>query len=86
MAAAETPSLRHLLVRVAATLLALVVLYALSAGPASYVAVKCPGTVPRLVMLYGPLRTVLAWTRLQKPFHAYVDLWSNAAGGPVYEM
>ena len=75
---AENPtSLRRLLVRMAATLLALVVLYLLGAGPACYVAEKFPRSELFVELLYFPLWEGIAQTPLAGPFYSYATWWQN---------
>ena len=80
MDAAHPTSLRHLLVRMAATLLALVVLFPLSYGPAVFVAYKFPSTHDHIVAFYDPLVQAIAGTPLNPPFDAYVIWWERRAG------
>ena len=80
MDVAETPSLRHLLVRMAVTLLALVLLYVLGAGPAVYMAVKFPRSEPLLSQIYRPLDEAMLNTPLWSAFHAYENWWTEFAG------
>ena len=78
---AENPtSLRQLLLRAAATLLAVVVLYALSVGPAYYLALKLGRNPIALDRFYVPLSWATKGTPLEKPIDAYVDLWLRLAG------
>ena len=79
MDAAETPSLRRLLVRMAATLLALTGLYVLSVGPAAYVDEKLPASQTFLTTLYMPLFDVMEQTPLAEPFYSYVIWWRELA-------
>ena len=80
MDAAETPSLRRLLVRGAATLLALVGLYVLSVGPAAYVAAKSHRVTKVFERLYMPLWLAAGYADLGKQYNAYVGWWAGLAG------
>ena len=75
MDAAETPSLRRLLVRMAATLLALVVLYVLGSGPASYANMHYPQSRRLYAELYRPLNMAAADTPMEIPLFAYEEWW-----------
>lgn len=78
---AENPtSLRQFLVRVAATLLALVVLYPLSSGPAIYVQAKLSTPSTASDTFYKPLFRALQNTPLENPFYVYLDWWMERAG------
>ena len=78
---AEHPtSPRQLLVRVAATLLALVVLYGLSAGPAVYLAPKLRPDSKVLAHFYAPLDWVLKHTPLEESYYEYLLWWVRLAG------
>ena len=78
---AENPtSLRHLFVRVAATLLALVGLYVLSTGPAAYAAVKHPNIQVLGDIFYRPLGMAIRGSALEKPYRAYALWWARLAG------
>ena len=79
MDAAETPSLRRLLVRGAATLLALAGLYLLGVGPAIYVAEKYPPSQTFVGELYEPLFWVASRTPLATPLNPYVEWWLTLA-------
>ena len=77
---AENPtSLRRLLLRMAATLLALVGLYVLGAGPAIYIYVKFPRSMPFVLELYEPLFWEVSQTPLAGLFESYVIWWQNLA-------
>ena len=77
----ENPtSLRRLLLRVAATLLALLLLYPLSAGPAYYLAVKLHTHSKALHRFYVPLDWATKATPLEKPIFIYVGWWMMLAG------
>ena len=77
---AEHPtSPRHLLGRFTATLLALLLLYPLSAGPAMYVAERFPGSQPLIALLYVPLLEAIERTPLAGPFYSYAMWWQNLA-------
>ena len=80
MDAENQTSLRRLLVRMAATLLALAVLYVLGAGPAVYMAVKFPRSEPLLSQIYRPLDEAMLNTPLWSAFHAYENWWTEFAG------
>ena len=78
---AEHPtSSSHLLGRVAATLLALLVLYALSVGPAIYLEVKLKIDFKVLDRFYAPLVWAIDHTQLDKPYYTYVSWWLRLAG------
>ena len=77
---AENPtSLRRLLLHVAATLLALVVMYVLSAGPAEYFAVKFKPDSKVLTYMYAPLDWVTTDPPLQQPYIEYILWWARLA-------
>ena len=79
---AEHPtSPRHLLGRVAATLLALVVLYPLSAGPVVYLAEKLRADSKVTGLFYEPLHWAIIGTPLEQPYVEYVYWWLRLAGG-----
>ena len=79
---AEHPtSPRHLLGRVAATLLALLLLYPLSMGPAIYVAVKLRTGFRFQNRFYAPLYWAIDHTPLTAPYHKYRVWWTRLAGG-----
>ena len=79
MDAAETPSLRRLLVRMAATLLALLLLYPLSVGPAVYLAVRLRKEHNELFRFYAPLNWAIEGTPLEQICRAYGVWWGNLA-------
>ena len=79
---AEHPtSPRHLLGRVAATLLALLVLYVLSTGPAIYVAFKLRLDAKVVHRFYAPFVWAIKDTPLEKPFVRYNAWWLRLAVG-----
>ena len=79
---AEHPtSPRHLLGRVAATLLALLLLYVLSIGPVVYLHVKLKRDFTVLDPFYVPLVWVIEHSSLGEPFYEYVSWWVRLAGG-----
>ena len=75
------PSLRHRLLKGAAALVALVLLYVLSSGPANYAAEKHPGFKPLVKELYEPLRQAVAGTPLGKLMFNYEVRWRRLAWG-----
>ena len=78
---AEHPtSPRHLLGRVAATLLALLLLYPLSAGPAVYVAIKLGFDLRPVDRFYAPLAWAIDDTPLAPPMQTYIFWWVNRTG------
>ena len=79
MDAEHSTSPRHLLGRVAATLLALLLLYPLSQGPAFYLQVKLKRDIKVLNRCYKPLDWVIEGTPLEKPYGEYVFWWWSAA-------
>ena len=77
---AENPtSLRRLFLRVAATLLALVVLYALSVGPADYLVIKLRKPLRVLDGFYTPLDLATEEPRLNDLRHEYETWWVKLA-------
>ena len=77
-------SLRHLLIRIFGSVLALLLLYVLSAGPAAYYIVKklsqgngSGASVPILIQIYQPLSKCVADTPLEPPFVAYCLWWTS---------
>ena len=77
---AEHPtSPSHLLGRVAATLLALLLLYPLSVGPAVYLAVRLRKEHNELFRFYGPLNWAIEGTPLEQICRAYGVWWGNLA-------
>ena len=79
---AEHPtSPRHLLGRVAATLLALLLLYPLSIGPAVYAAVKLKADPTMLYSFYAPMFWATEYTPLQQPRREYLRWWLRLAHG-----
>jgi hypothetical protein len=90
----EAPAspLRRIATRAAATLLALLVLYALSSGPiqayrtysffqASISGGSWPGPnhLSWLKKIYGPLESTISGTPLKAPYDAYLEWWLNLA-------
>ena len=79
---AEHPtSPRHLLGRVAATLLALLLLYPLSAGPAVYLVLKSRRGFRVENRFYAPLEWAIQGTPLEQPCFEYREWWVRLAGG-----
>ena len=77
---AEHPtSPRKLLLRVAATLLALLLLYVLSIGPAAYVVVKAHNYSKGALRFYAPLIWAIKGTPLEMPIVEYVGWWLRLA-------
>ena len=85
MDAAETSPLRRLLVRGAATLLALAGLFPLSYGPAVFVAYKSSSMYPYIVEFYDPMVQAIAGTPLDQHLNAYSEWWMRLAGWKPYE-
>ena len=78
---AEHPtSPRHLLGRVVATLLALLLLYPLSAGPAVYLAIKLKSDFKLVDRFYAPLLWATHDAPLKQLLDDYVRWWSRLAG------
>ena len=73
MDAENQTSLRRLLVRMAATLVALAVLYVLGAGPASYAYMHYPQSRRLYAELYRPLNMAAADTPMEIPLFAYEE-------------
>ena len=73
-------SLGSLATRMACTLIGLLLLYVLSAGPAFYVDYKYPRSRAFIERLYDPLERVLKPTPLVAPFAYYVFWWMRLAG------
>ena len=71
------PSIRNRILVGMATVIALAVLYVLSAGPADCVGYAFPKSEPLVKKLYTPLYLALEGTPLAKPFWAY-DEWRMA--------
>ena len=79
---AENPTfLRQFLVRVAATLLALLLLYPLSIGPAVYLTIKLKPRSNWLDRIYTPLLSATQDTPLEIPLGIYTGWWIRLAGG-----
>ena len=79
---AENPtSLRRLLLRAATTLLALVVLYALSVGPADYLVIKLRKPLRTLDGFYTPLDLATQDPPLAQLRIGYVRWWVRLADG-----
>ena len=77
---AENPtSLRRLLLRAAATLLALLLLYPLSVGPAAYLMAKLRVHPPLLYRFYAPLAWAINGTPLLKLGNDYIEWWLELA-------
>ena len=78
---AEHPtSPRHLLGRVAATLLALLLLYPLSYGPAVYLEVKWGYDFRAVERFYAPLVWATDDTPLATPMQTYICWWTKRTG------
>ena len=78
----ENPtSLRRLLLRAAATLLAVVVLYALSVGPAAYLEVKLRSSPMEVPSFYAALFLATQDPPLEQLRNGYVRWWVKLAGG-----
>ena len=81
MDSANPSSLRsRLLVRMTATLLALVLMYVLGVGPAWRIALKSDRLSPYIVKLYEPLFMGIEGTPLERPFYAYMGWWGMHGG------
>ncbi len=81
----KPPSLGHLLVRVAATLVALLLLYVLGVGPATYAEIRWTGSAPLFDKLYDPFFRATHRTPLELPVDAYVEWWMRLAGLKPYK-
>ena len=80
MDAEHPPTLLRHLGRSAATLLALLVMYPLSSGPAIYLQAKLSADGTASSALYKPLFWALQNSPLEIHFYAYYDWWVIRAG------
>ena len=77
-------ALRSLLTRVACILGGLLLMYVPSFGPAAYIAVKYPRSLPLVKDVYAPLVWVVESVHLDRPFDHYLVWWQNLAGPGVH--
>ena len=75
----KPPSLRGLIARIVGTLIGLLLLYVLSAGPADYVAIRWHTDTTLMWYLYIPAQWLEDNTPLQGPLGTYGQWWSDLA-------
>ena len=77
----ENPrSLGSVITRLACTSIGLLLLYALSIGPAYVAGYKFPAADSFLEKLYAPLIWAIPGTPLAQPASAYINWWFGLAG------
>ena len=75
MDSAKPPSFPSLLARIACTIIGVLLLYALSVGPAYYFFVGCPRARPMIDEIYTPLWSVLQNTPMYDRLFSYMNWW-----------
>ena len=68
-------SLRSLLTRIVGTLIGVLPLYVLSAGPATYAGEKYPRTKPVVTVFIRPVHWAVNDTALERSFYLYEAWW-----------
>ena len=72
-------SLSRLMARVVGTVVAVVLLYWLSFGPAMYLAAKVPATQPAVGVIYLPVEWTVEQERVPPFYLAYLAWWRSYA-------